>query len=112
MTAVSSRERATFADFHAARAAGGLGQADCLPATARRLPGQYPGALGGDGMTQFGRALHALNIDIIGASSSPAKGRVERANETLQDRLVKCKCGGGCCYLGGRQRPASGVGCR
>jgi hypothetical protein len=31
----------------------------------------HPGALGGDGMTQFGRALHALNIDIICANSSP-----------------------------------------
>jgi hypothetical protein len=40
-------------------------------------------------MTQFGRALHALNIDIICANSSQAKGRVERANKTLQDRLVK-----------------------
>ena len=49
----------------------------------------HPGALGGAGMTQFGRALHALNIDIICANSSPAKGRVERANKTLQDRLVK-----------------------
>jgi Helix-turn-helix domain len=46
-------------------------------------------AIGGDGMTQFGRALHALNIDIICANSSQAKGRVERANGTLQDRLVK-----------------------
>jgi hypothetical protein len=40
-------------------------------------------------MTQFGRALPALNIDIICANSSPAKGRVERANKTLQDRLLK-----------------------
>jgi hypothetical protein len=40
-------------------------------------------------MTQFGRALHTLNIDIICANSSQAKGRVERANKTLQDRLVK-----------------------
>jgi hypothetical protein len=40
-------------------------------------------------MTQFGWALHALNIDIICANSSPAKGRVERAHKTLQDRLVK-----------------------
>src|SRR5512133_2902645 len=47
------------------------------------------GALGGDGMTQFGRALHALNIDIICANTSQAKGRVERAHKTLQDRLVK-----------------------
>src|SRR3984893_3111811 len=49
----------------------------------------HPGALGGDGMTQFGRALDALNIDIICANSSQAKGRVERAHKTLQDRLVK-----------------------
>lgn len=47
------------------------------------------GAVGGDGMTQFGRALHELNIDIICASTPQAKGRVERANRTLQDRLVK-----------------------
>src|SRR5512134_3047904 len=47
------------------------------------------GALGGDGMTQFGRALHALNVDLICANSSQAKGRVERAHKTLQDRLVK-----------------------
>ena len=40
-------------------------------------------------MTQFGRALHALNIDIICANSSQAKGRVERAHKALQDRLVK-----------------------
>lgn len=40
-------------------------------------------------MTQFGRALHDLNIDLICANSSQAKGRVERANLTLQDRLVK-----------------------
>lgn len=41
------------------------------------------------GMTQFGRALDELNIDIICANSPQAKGRVERANKTLQDRLVK-----------------------
>ena len=43
----------------------------------------------GDGMTQFGRALSKLTIEIICANSSQAKGRVERANKTLQDRLVK-----------------------
>ena len=43
----------------------------------------------GDGMTHFGRALEALNIEIICAHSPQAKGRVERANGTLQDRLVK-----------------------
>jgi len=41
------------------------------------------------GFTQFGRALHELNIDIICANTPQAKGRVERANQTLQDRLVK-----------------------
>jgi hypothetical protein len=46
-------------------------------------------APGGTGMTQFGRALAELNIEIICANSSQAKGRVERVNRTLQDRLVK-----------------------
>ncbi len=40
-------------------------------------------------MTQFGRALHELNIDILCANAPQAKGRVERAHKTLQDRLVK-----------------------
>jgi len=43
----------------------------------------------GRGYTQFGRALFELNIDILCASTSQAKGRVERMNGTLQDRLVK-----------------------
>jgi hypothetical protein len=46
-------------------------------------------AKGGQGMTQFGRALAELGIEILCASSSQAKGRVERVNRTLQDRLVK-----------------------
>jgi hypothetical protein len=41
------------------------------------------------GSTQFGRALSELNIDIVCANSPQAKGRVERAHLTLQDRLVK-----------------------
>ncbi len=41
------------------------------------------------GMTQFGRALHELNIDILCANAPQAKGRVEQAHKTLQDRLVK-----------------------
>ncbi len=40
-------------------------------------------------MTQFGQAPPRLNIEIICANSSQAKGRIERANRTLQDRLVK-----------------------
>ncbi|HVI19331.1 MAG TPA: ISNCY family transposase, partial [Gaiellales bacterium] len=46
-------------------------------------------AKGGQGMTQFGRALAELGIEILCANSSQAKGRVERVNRTLQDRLVK-----------------------
>lgn len=45
--------------------------------------------LDSDGDTQFGRVLYELNIESICANSSQAKGRVERANLTLQDRLVK-----------------------
>jgi transposase len=41
------------------------------------------------GITQFGRALCELNIDILCANTPQAKGRVERAHLTLQDRLVK-----------------------
>jgi hypothetical protein len=46
-------------------------------------------AVGGDRITQFGRALMDLNIDIICANSPQAKGRIERAFGTLQDRMVK-----------------------
>jgi Homeodomain-like domain len=46
-------------------------------------------ATGGDGHTQFGRALYELNIDGLCANTPAAKGRVERAHLTLQDRLVK-----------------------
>lgn len=41
------------------------------------------------GLTQFGRAMQALDIQIICANTPQAKGRIERANQTLQDRLVK-----------------------
>jgi hypothetical protein len=43
----------------------------------------------GDGATQFARAMDELNIDILCANTPQAKGRVERAHQTLQDRLVK-----------------------
>ncbi len=39
--------------------------------------------------TMFEQAMSALGIELICASSPQAKGRVERANQTLQDRLVK-----------------------
>ena len=42
-----------------------------------------------DKETQFGRAMRELNIELICANSPQAKGRVERSNQTLQDRLVK-----------------------
>ncbi|CEO83297.1 Sea24 [Klebsiella pneumoniae] len=41
------------------------------------------------GITQFGRVLSELGIELICANSPQAKGRVERANQTLQDRLIK-----------------------
>jgi len=41
------------------------------------------------GLTQFGRAMHELDIQIICANTPQAKGRVERVIQTLQDRLVK-----------------------
>lgn len=40
-------------------------------------------------MTQMQIALQKLDIKLILANSPQAKGRVERANRTLQDRLVK-----------------------
>ena len=40
-------------------------------------------------ITQFVRALKAFDISPIFANTPQAKGRVERANQTLQDRLVK-----------------------
>jgi hypothetical protein len=39
--------------------------------------------------TQFGRAMAELDVELILAHSPQAKGRVERVNRTLQDRLVK-----------------------
>lgn len=48
------------------------------------------GALSGKmPLTQFGRAMKQLEVRIICAGSPQAKGRVERMNGTLQDRLVK-----------------------
>jgi hypothetical protein len=48
-----------------------------------------PGCVKRECFTQFGRALKELDIHLICANSPQAKGRVERANKTLQDRLVK-----------------------
>ena len=49
---------------------------------AEQLAGEKP-------LTQFGRAMKQLGVKIELASSPQAKGRVERRNGLLQDRLVK-----------------------
>jgi transposase len=48
-----------------------------------------PGVGMSEAVTQFGRAMQALDIQILCANTPQAKGRVERVNQTLQDRLVK-----------------------
>lgn len=40
-------------------------------------------------LTQFGRAMHQLGIEMIAAYSPQARGRSERAFGTHQDRLVR-----------------------
>ena len=52
------------------------------PTEAQRLRGERP-------VSQFGRMCARLGIRIIAANSPQAKGRVERAHGTHQDRLVK-----------------------
>jgi transposase len=49
---------------------------------AEQLAGREP-------QTQFGRAMAQLGVELILAHSPQAKGRVERMNGVLQDRLVK-----------------------
>lgn len=51
------------------------------PTLTEQLRGQLP-------VTQMGRALEALGVSWVPASSPQAKGRSERAWGTLQDRLV------------------------
>jgi len=48
-----------------------------------------PTSINKDIITQFGRAVRTLGIEFICANSPQAKCRVERANQTFQDRLVK-----------------------
>ena len=52
------------------------------PSLAEQLAGKAP-------QTQFGRAMAQLDVALILANSPQAKGRVERMNGVLQDRLVK-----------------------
>ncbi len=44
---------------------------------------------GTEPLSEFGRALTELGVEIIYANSPQAKGRIERLFKTLQDRLVK-----------------------
>lgn len=44
---------------------------------------------GEEGLTQFGRVMKHLGIEMIRARSPQAKGRIERSFRTFQDRLVK-----------------------
>lgn len=60
----------------------GIYRSDKAPTLEQELAGEVP-------LTQFGRAMKTLEVGLILANSPQAKGRVERMNGTLQDRLVK-----------------------
>jgi len=60
----------------------GIYRSDAEPTPEQALAGERPA-------TQFGRAMKTLAVELILANSPQAKGRVERVNQTLQDRLVK-----------------------
>jgi transposase len=68
--------RALYVDRHS------IYRADWEPTPDEILAGIEP-------TTQFGRAMRDLDVELIRAHSPQAKGRVERVNRTLQDRLVK-----------------------
>jgi transposase len=68
--------RALYVDRHS------IYRADREPTPDEIFTGKEP-------QTQFGRALEQLGVELILANSPQAKGRVERMNGTLQDRLVK-----------------------
>jgi transposase len=57
-------------------------QSSAEPTIEEQLAGVEP-------VSQFGRALHELGVELIAAHSPQAKGRVERLFRTLQDRLLK-----------------------
>jgi len=60
-------------------------------------------AMTGDGYTEFGRVAERLRVELIQATTPQAKGRVERANQTLQDRLIKEMRLAGICDIAGAQ---------
>lgn len=68
--------RALYVDRHS------IYRADWEPTADEILAGKEP-------QTEFGRAMVELDVELIKAHSPQAKGRVERVNRTLQDRLVK-----------------------
>jgi hypothetical protein len=78
--------RALYVDRHS------IYRADWEPTPDQILAGIKP-------QTQFGRAMHELDVELIQAHSPQAKGRVERVNRTLQDRLVKELTRTGICDL-------------
>lgn len=55
---------------------------EAVASIAEQLAGKAP-------QTQFGRAMAELGVELILANSPQAKGRVERMNGVLQDRLIK-----------------------
>ena len=65
-------------------------------------------AASGDGLTEFGRVAERLRIELIPATTTQAKGRVERANQTLQDQLIKEMRLAGVCDIAGAQTFAEG----
>ena len=58
----------------------------------------------GGALTDFGRAMATLGIQMIYANSSQAKGRVERGNRTQQDRLIKAMRRKGISSIGAANR--------
>ena len=54
-----------------------------------RTPNEHERRQGKVPVTQFGHMCQKLGVRIIAASSPQAKGRVERAHATHQDRLIK-----------------------
>jgi len=54
-----------------------------------REPSVEEQVAGKEPRTQFGRAMEELGVELILANSPQAKGRVERMNGVLQERLVK-----------------------
>jgi len=72
-------------------------RSDAEPTAEQLLSGEEP-------PTQFGRSMEELGVRLIRARSPQAKGRVERMNRTLQDRLVKALRRAGISDLGEANR--------